>query len=182
MSKVFSEIRQLAFVVHDIDEAMNFWIERLGIGPFFIKRSITFDHFFYRGASSPSPTISLALANSGYIQIELIQQHDDTPSIFKEQLDSGQRGLQHVSAWLTTEGLIQKKDELLSKGYEIAQECVIPSSGVKLVYFSTEEGPGNFLFEISDLLEPGQYERVLGIKSAHEQWDGHSNAIIEVEK
>lgn len=182
MSKLFGDIRQLAFVVTDIDEAMRFWSDHLGIGPFFIKRSITFNDFLYRGNQCPSPITSIALANSGYIQIELIQQHDDTPSIFKEQLDSGQVGLQHVSAWLTTEGLIRKREELLTKGYEIAQECVIPSSGVKLVYFGTENGPGNLIFEISDLLEPTHYERALGIKSAYEQWDGQSNAVIEVDK
>ena len=179
MSKVFGEIRQLAFVVDDIDSAMKYWGDVLGIGPFFIKRKITFDGYIYRGKASVSPVISIALANSGYIQIELIQQHDEADSIYKEQLSSGQKGLQHVSSWLTKEELVRKRADLLSAGYEIAQECVIPSSGVKLVYFSTESGPGNFIFEIADLLEPGQYERVLGIKDAYVNWDG-KDPIIEV--
>ena len=88
MSKVFGEIRQLAFIVTDIDKAMNHWAETLGVGPFFIKRRITFSNFIYRGKPSASPSVSIALANSGYVQIELIQQHDDAPSIYREYLES----------------------------------------------------------------------------------------------
>ena len=108
----------------------------------------------------------------GFIQIELIQQHDDLPSIYKEFLDSGQKGLQHVSSWVTTKELNENKLQLLEKGYTIAQECTIPSSGVQLIYFSTENGPASFIFEMADLKEPEQYERVMGIKLAHDSWNG----------
>jgi len=179
MSKIFGEIRQLAFIVDDIDSAMKYWGDVLGIGPFFVKRKISFDDFIYRGEAKHSPIVSIALANSGFIQIELIQQHDDSDSIYKEHMRSGQKGLQHVSSWLTKDELLRKRTELLDKGYEIAQECVIPSSGVRLVYFSTEKDSGNFIYEIADLLEPSQYERVLGIKDAYANWDG-KNPVIEV--
>ena len=169
MSKLFGEIRQLAFVVDDINQAMDFWANTLGISPFFVKRNIRFDQYHYLGKPAESPTVSIALANSGFIQIELIQQHDNAPSIYKAFLDSKQKGLQHVSSWLTHQELLEKKAELLEKGYVIAQECVIPSSGVNLVYFATNDGPGNVVFEIADLMEPMHYERVLGIKSASEQ-------------
>ena len=179
VSKVFGEIRQLAFVVPDIDVAMEYWANSLGIGPFFIKRRITFIDFVYRGEARPSPCISIALANSGFIQIELIQQHDDADSIYKEFLSSGQHGLQHVSSWTTTAELLAKREILLAQGYEIAQECVIPASGVRLIYFSTERAGGHFIFEMADLMEPTQYERVLGIKQAHEHWDG-MQSVVEV--
>ena len=47
MSSVFGEIRQLAFIVENIDEAMAFWAASLGIGPFFIKRNIQFSNYIY---------------------------------------------------------------------------------------------------------------------------------------
>ncbi|MCG8315484.1 MAG: VOC family protein [Pseudomonadales bacterium] len=178
MSKVFGEIKQLAFVVNDIDKAMSYWANVLGIGPFFIKREITLEQFKYRGAKSPSPILSIALANSGNVQIELIQQHNETPSIFKEFLDSKANGLQHVSSWHTSSELRDKKCELLTKGYKIAQEGVIPSSGVQLVYFSTEDDDG-FIFEISDLNEPSHAERIAGIKNSALEWDG-SSVCVEV--
>lgn len=45
MSCAFGEIRQIAFVVSDIDAAMRYWANTLGIGPFFIKRRITLAGF-----------------------------------------------------------------------------------------------------------------------------------------
>lgn len=173
MSKILGEIRQIAFIVTDIDEAMRYWSDVLGIGPFFIKRKITFSHYIYRGKASASPVVSIALANSGFLQIELIQQHDDVPSIYKEHFDAGQKSMQHASSWFTTEALKAKKIELLDKGYEIAQECVIPSSGVQLIYFSTEKGPSSFIFEIADLKEPVHYKRISNIRQSHDDWDGH---------
>lgn len=175
MSKIFGEIRQLAFIVEDIDVAMQYWGDTLGIGPFFVKRKIQFSDYVYRGKAAASPVVSIALANSGFMQIELIQQHDNLPSIYKEFTDSGQKGLQHVSSWLTTKELEQKTSELSIKGYGIAQQCTIASSGVKLVYMSCENGPASFIFEMSDLNEPHHYERVMNIKAAYEKWDGVTN-------
>lgn len=177
MSKVFGEIRQLAFIVTDIDQAMNHWAKTLGVGPFFIKRRIAFSNFIYRGKPSTSPSVSIALANSGYVQIELIQQHDDAPSIYREYLEYAEGGLQHVSSWVTTQELLTRKAELVSRGYAIAQECTIPSSGVQLVYFDTGNPSASFMFEMADLMEPDQYQRVLGVRSAHEQWSGEPVAV-----
>ncbi|MEM7738689.1 MAG: VOC family protein [Deinococcota bacterium] len=170
MSHIFGEIRQLAFVTDDIDAAMNYWGNTLGIGPFFIKRHITFNEFEYHGHPSPSPEISIALANSGALQIELIQQHDDAASIYREVADASK--LHHVSAWLTKDDFDLQYAELTKKGYEVAQACVIPASGVRLVYFATEQGDDGLIYEISDLKEPSQYVRIMNIQKAHEGWQG----------
>lgn len=172
MSRKFGVMRQIAFVVRDIDKAMRYWTETLGVGPFFIKRRIRLSPFVYRGADAVSPVISIGLANSGAMQIELIQQHDDTPSLYKEFLDSGREGLQHVSAWFTHEEMKRRKQKLLAQGVKIAQEGVIPSSGVHLIYFDTDDGNGGFIFEMSDLLEPIHWERIQGIVQAAQHWDG----------
>ncbi len=174
MSHKFGEIRQMAFVVPDIDKAMQYWTKTLGIGPFFVKRRLQFSRFVYRGSSAVSPVVSIALANSGYMQIELIQQHDETPSIYKEFLDAGREGLQHVSSWLTHGALQERRRELLAQGAEIAQECVIPSSGVTLVYFDTNSGGEGLIFEMSDLMEPIHRERIEGIEKAARDWDGQA--------
>ncbi|ARU58925.1 glyoxalase [Oleiphilus messinensis] len=172
MSQRFGEIRQIAFVVRDINQAMQYWGETLGIGPFFIKRNITFEPFIYRGRVSPSPSVSIALANSGNLQIELIEQHDDVPSIFQEFSSSEGQGLQHVSAWVTREELREKRTELLAQGLLIAQECTIPASGVNLIYFSTENKQGGLIYEISDLAEPEHKARIASIQNAAEVWNG----------
>lgn len=179
MSQCFGELRQIAFVVRDIDAAMHYWSHTLGVGPFFIKRRIRFADYVYRGQAMDSPEVSIALANSGAMQIELIQQHDEQPSIYREFLQRGYEGLQHMAAWSTSSEMQQRREALLAQGYELAQECVIPSSGVKLAYFDTEAGPGGFIFELADLLEPSQLPRIENIRQAAQAWDGR-NPVVEV--
>lgn len=172
MSQKFGEMRQIAFVVRDIDKTMKYWTQTLGIGPFFIKRNIEFSNFIYRGSSAKSPIVSIALANSGQMQIELIQQHDGTPSIYQEFLDSDNEGFQHVSSWMTQDDMKNRKQELIAQGVKIAQECTIPSSGVNLLYFDTGNGNGRFIYEIADLLESAHYERIQNIAKAAQDWNG----------
>jgi len=48
----------------------------------------------------PSPVdVSIALANSGALQIELIQQRNDAPSMYRDFLNAGHEGLQHLAYW-----------------------------------------------------------------------------------
>lgn len=183
MSRIFGEIRQIAFVVEDIDQAVAYWAGTPGIGPFFVKRRIAFSGYVYRGKRLASPTVSIALANSRCVQVELIQQHDEVPSIYREFLDARRTGLQHVSAWFTRAGFDERKALLLAGGMELAQECTIPASGVRLAYFATDteagKKAGGLVYEIADLLEPGQIERVRGIAEAAAAWDGRQ-AVVEV--
>lgn len=139
MSHIFGEIRQIAFVVLDIDEAMDYWAKTLGIAPFFIKRKIKLSEFIYRGTQQESPVISIALANSGSLQIELIQQHDEIPSLYLEFLTSGRTGLQHISSWVTRNEFDTRREQLLKSGFSLAQEGTIASSSVRLAYFDTEK-------------------------------------------
>ena len=37
MSRTFGAIRQIAFIVHDLDAALRYWTETLGVGPFFVN-------------------------------------------------------------------------------------------------------------------------------------------------
>lgn len=179
MSRIFGEIRQIAFVVNDIDAAMSYWHATLGIGPFFIKRHITFGDYYYRGEAGASPQISIALANSGTLQIELIQQHDQHASIYKEFLDRHGHGLQHIASWQTCAGFDLKKQHLLEQGYTLAQECTISASGVRLAYFATDTTANGIIFEIADLLEPVHYTRINNIAMQAQNWDG-SRPVHEV--
>jgi len=41
MSRKFGAIRQIAFIVRDLDAALRYWTETLGVGPFFVLRRTT---------------------------------------------------------------------------------------------------------------------------------------------
>ena len=71
MSRFFGEIRQAGYVVPDIEAAMRYWTDVLGVGPFFYNERVPIGNYVYRGRSY-EPHNSVALANSGPLQIELI--------------------------------------------------------------------------------------------------------------
>jgi hypothetical protein len=96
-------VRQLGFVVHDLDRALEYWTKTLGVGPFFTIRNVVPEKWRYRGQPSPASRASVALANSGDLQIEIIQQHDDHPTGWRDFFISGRKGFQHVSSGLTRE-------------------------------------------------------------------------------
>jgi Glyoxalase/Bleomycin resistance protein/Dioxygenase superfamily len=99
MSRIFGQIAQIGYVVADIEASMLQWI-RHGVGPWFYIERVQTDYFRHRGVDSPVQ-MSIALANSGDVQIELIQQRNDAPSMYREFLDSGRSGAQHVAYWTT---------------------------------------------------------------------------------
>jgi hypothetical protein len=100
MSALFGKVCQNGYVVRDIASAMNFWTEVLRIGPFFYVPSVKVDWYRYKGKESPLE-MSVALANSGDLQIELIQQRNDAPSMYLDFLREHGEGLQHMSYWST---------------------------------------------------------------------------------
>ena len=84
MSRFFGQVRQNGYVVPDIAEAMDHWSRVLGVGPFFYFERVPIEQFRYRGELSPLQ-VSIALSNSGPLQIELIEQRNDAPSIGPER-------------------------------------------------------------------------------------------------
>ncbi|MDE0811729.1 MAG: VOC family protein [Alphaproteobacteria bacterium] len=61
--------------------------------------------------------MSVALANSADVQLELIQQRRDTPSMDLDLLEAGHEGMQHWSSW--PDDYDEKLQRALSNGYSI---------------------------------------------------------------
>src|SRR5690606_1168716 len=68
-------IIQYAWVVPNLEAGALQWHETLGIGPFLVNRDVTLTGARYRGTPGQA-RFSTALAQSGDVQIELIEQHD----------------------------------------------------------------------------------------------------------
>jgi len=86
---------QVCWYVNDIESAMRRWIDEQGVGPFYIHRHMALQNVVYRGQPS-EVDFDLAIAHSGGIQIELIQQHDDRPSVFRELFPGPAEGFHHI--------------------------------------------------------------------------------------
>ena len=83
MTQPLYTVRQLAYVVKDMDAALKYWVDVLKVGPFYLFEHCPLRNQRYRGNPS-NVDVTLALGNSGALQIELIVQHNDEPSVYKE--------------------------------------------------------------------------------------------------
>ncbi len=90
-------IRQNGYVVRDLGHAIDGWLSA-GVGPWLLLRHLTQTGSVYRGRLT-EPVVSIAFANSGDLQVELIEQEDDSPSIYREFLDEGRQGFHHLAWW-----------------------------------------------------------------------------------
>jgi hypothetical protein len=167
MSRIFGAIAQNGYVVRDIEAAMKHWSEVLRVGPWFYLERVKIDWFRHRGVDSPLE-VSIALANSGDLQLELIQQRNDAPSMYREFLDAGREGLQHVAYW--TRDYQALYDRALSQGYAIGQEGQIGGERGRFAYFDTEAHPGTVV-EISDI-SGGKGAFFEHVRKAAVGWDG----------
>lgn len=166
MSRFFGEIRQAGYVVDDIEAAMDHWSRVLGVGPFFYNERVPIKNYTYRGERY-EPHNSVALANSGLLQIELIQTRNDVPSMYRDFMQSGRRGLQHVAYW--TEDYDAELAKALAQGFEPVMSGEVGHQG-RFVYFDTETHPGTVI-ELSEVTGPkGRMFRL--IREASEGWDG----------
>ena len=91
-------ILQNAYMVNDIDAAIERWHTTFGIGPFFLTRHVPVENPEYRGEASPLD-FSVAIAQAGDVQVELVQQHCDSPSCFRDMYAPGREGLHHIAVF-----------------------------------------------------------------------------------
>ena len=163
-------IFQYAYVVNDLDQAARNWTRLFGAGPFFTARHHRAEGYFrYRGTPTQCD-VSYAFAYCGPVQIQLVQQHDDQPSIFREMFQTGQEGFHHV-AILGTD-FARDKAHLLEAGLDLAIEMW---SGADVVYFDARPQIGCFA-EIHGV-SPEVLALFAGWKQAHDGWDGVTDPI-----
>jgi len=91
-----ASIIQLAWVVRDLEEAARRYGQIYGAGPFVLSRHIKVDDPLHRGQAVQTD-FSTAIAQAGPVQIELIQQHNDGPSVYRELVMAGAEGFHHVA-------------------------------------------------------------------------------------
>lgn len=160
------EVMQLAYVPEDFDGALKFWIETMGAGPFFALEHIALEDVKYRGTPAQID-FSLMLGYWGDIQIELIRQHNDTPSIYKVWRDEGREGLHHVC--IIVDDMAHARKTVADAGAVVAQEGKM-SGGGEVIYVDTGGGPGTMVEAIKPA--PGTRELFAMMREAARDWDG----------
>ncbi|MBP1821778.1 VOC family protein [Mycobacterium sp. OAE908] len=171
MSILPGPIRQIGYVVTDLDEALASWVE-LGVGPWLVIRRLPMG-VRYRGEPCET-TISLALSNSGEMQIELIYQHDDTPSIFTEFLAANGPGFHQLAYW--AEDFDATMTAVADAGWPVVWAGG-EELGVRFAYVEPPNSPATVV-EISELTE-AQAASAKFIRDTAANWDG-TDAIREM--
>ncbi|MGI9328821.1 MAG: VOC family protein [Pseudomonadales bacterium] len=158
-------IRQIAYVVDDMQQALDYWLDVMKAGPFYLFEHAKMDSQVYRGGAS-NVDVSLAVGNTGDVQIELIYCENDEPSVYREFLDAKRVGVHHVG--LMPENYAQTYGRYVALGFEPAFECNI--GGTNLVYFDTVQKLGHFT-ELWDNSEAFKNFLTM-VKAAAQNWNG----------
>ena len=166
-SPVFGPIIQHAFAVRDMDAALTYWIDVMGVGPFFKADNATYREALYRNAPA-LPRYSVAIAYWGDNQIELVAPTNDNPSIYNEFLDEGHEGLLHHMC-VTVENMADFRRSIEGKGFETLAEIAMEPKGHVLYLRGTgQQWP---LIEVGEF-PPAIYDLFNRAKAASVGWDG----------
>ena len=91
---------QTAFITDDIHACMHELTRSVGVGPWFLRERGVFPRQVYRG--QPATTaLAIALGYAGDMQFEVIQQLDDSPSVYREWVERRGYGLHHFGMAVT---------------------------------------------------------------------------------
>jgi hypothetical protein len=110
-------VTQFAYFVEDIEVAAADFTAHLGVGPWFVRGPFRPPEGRLRGVPN-GPLISLTRGFSGHAMFELVQQHDDGPSVFHEHGGPRSYGFHHWA--VVTSRFDAHVARLLAEGYEEA--------------------------------------------------------------
>jgi hypothetical protein len=155
---------QLGFVVEDLLVEAARWASVLGIGPFHVLPRLE-SPCTYRGEKS-TLSLQVGVAQAGPVQIELIKQYCDSPSIFRDLFARGESGFHQICT--VSPDYDGKKAHYESLGYELASEIVAP--GTRVAYYDTVDDFGFFTEFVEET--PTFLEQLAAVAQTCAEWDG----------
>ena len=156
---------QAAWVVPDLYAAIERWVEVSRVGPFFVNTDVKLEQPRYRGQPTSIP-VRIGLAQAGSIQIELIEQMDDTPSVYRDSVPFGQEGFHHMAAFV--DDVDAEIERYVAGGSALAYDGYF--GDVRLGYLDTRKHLG-FMVELFNH-QPGMDAFFALIAAEAERWDG----------
>ena len=127
---------QAAWVVDDLDAAVAGWLAA-GVGPFYRLPGTRGVEVVRHGEVVPLDT-SVVWAQAGALQVELVQQHDDRPSAYRDSVPAGQDAPHHLGA--LTDDLDGELERHRAAGLGVPYESAL--GGVRVAYLDTRPTTG----------------------------------------
>ena len=164
-------IIQNAYYVADLDLAITRFHNLWDLGPFFVRRHIGLENVLYRGEPA-ALDISAAYTQAGNIMIELVTQHNDAPSIFRDRFAAHESGFHHVA--LDFGDHDSQVESFNSRGFESVTSFKT-NEGRGATYLDTFEllGHATEIYIVNDSLR-ALYAKV---RDAASTWDGKDLSI-----
>lgn len=157
---------QTAFITDNIQRSMTQMTTLLQIGPWFLFEDFQLLDLHYRGEPADFQ-VSLALANSGHMQFELIQPLDDKPSPYRELQRQRGWGFHHFA--VAAEDFDAASADYAAQGFEQILSCSVAVGG-RAAYFDTREQVAGMI-ELVEMTP--QVEQLWSmIHQASVGWDG----------
>lgn len=159
-------IVQMAYVVENMEAAIDWWVRDTRTGPWFLLESFTGPSHVYRGAPSQAD-VRIAMAFAGHMQIELIQPKDESPSVYREAIERRGYGFHHVG--IACEDVDVEAKAYVSRGYDVAFTADVPT-GSHVIYLDGGPQLSHFVELIPST--PGMDEAFTAFFKASLDWDG----------
>jgi hypothetical protein len=159
-------IIQMAYVVENMQQAIDQWVKKLKVGPWFLIEHFSGVDPLYRGQPSKAD-VALAMSFAGHMNIELIQENNHAPSVYRETIEKRGYGFHHWG--VATKNFDRDVEQFHAAGYETGFLAGVPTGGHVAYMDTTAHLPGMIeLIEIGAGFEAGFggfYRATIG-------WDG----------
>ncbi len=143
----FGPIRQIAWVVSDLEASVHSWLRVSGLGPWTCFRNVLLAGR-YRGAAT-RVRMHVALGYQGDTEIELIEDLAAGPSPYRTATGEPRIGLHHV-AWFSDDvaaDVVRATGRGMTVCFEAANEVT------RVAYLEDAHEPG-LLFEVIEMTAP----------------------------
>jgi hypothetical protein len=162
---------QLGFIVDDLLGSAARWATVFGVGPFHVLPAIE-TACTYRGTPS-AINVQVAVAQAGPLQIELIKQHCDRPSVYRDLEARGTSAFHQLCT--VTADYDRARAHYEALGYPLATEITSPR-GQRVAFFDTADDFG-FYTEVAEEA-PGFLDALARIAQTCATWDGRDPVRI----
>lgn len=135
----FENFGQISFAVPEIKDAITFWEEQIGVGPWIVYRGLNMTAL-YEGKPISTP-FDVALTWHDGRLIELIQATGDGPSPLHDNFNRPTVGLQRLAS--VTSDIERDAREAEARGMELFVEG--EAAGQRFLYYRSKAAPGVIL-------------------------------------
>ncbi|GGC40538.1 hypothetical protein GCM10011371_29920 [Novosphingobium marinum] len=165
-------VRQLGYVVGDLELAATRWIERFGAGPFHVLPDMRFDGWSYMGRPQEM-TLDIAFGQAGPLMVELIVPRGEWPSVYGSEPPARDEIRAHHHGILCA--------DIDGAAPQLGAEMVTSarlSESTELRYFDCRHDLGLFVELITDSGESRAFFDLS--EAARKEWDGHTAPIRDM--